>query len=324
MPELQDAFRSDAQIAADFLAYWQAELSADVAYAVAPTRLKGGADARLYRYQLVGEEPKVLRVLRPAHQVQELAYHQFVHQTLNQQGLKAPLIEHVCGDPSVLGGVFAVMELVPGQPLGVQPAEIQASVLGESMARMHGLDVRPFVDTFRRAGIADEHFLFPAMLQGIFERIEQTMPWAAELIGWLRDQLPLADLDRAVIHGDYHANNVMVEHGTVTGVLDWGFAIADPAVDLANLTNDYLVFARQLDPAVSLPVREQFVDGVFNAYAAIRPVHQERIQAFRVLHLLGALMGAATGPEFMRRPESRRDYLAFLEQTTGLTLSPPA
>ena len=143
------------------------------------------------------------------------------------------------------------------------------------------------------------------------------------MIGWLRDQLPLADLDRAVIHGDYHGNNVMLEHGAVTGVLDWGFAIADPAVDLANMTNVYLVFAQQLDPGVSPHVREQGVDGVFKAYEAFRPVNQKRIQAFRVLHLFGAFAGAATGPEFMRRPESRREYLSLIEQTTGFTLSPP-
>ena len=62
---------------------------------------------------------------------------------LNQEGLKSPVIQHVCGDPSVLGGVFEVMDLLPGQPLGAQPPQIHALVLGESMARMHALIVSP-------------------------------------------------------------------------------------------------------------------------------------------------------------------------------------
>ncbi|WP_415409589.1 hypothetical protein ACLM45_12610 [Synechococcus sp. A10-1-5-9] len=63
IPVFDAEFRSDAQIAVDFLAYWQSELTGDVASALAPMRLKGGADARLYRYQLVGEKPSVLLVL---------------------------------------------------------------------------------------------------------------------------------------------------------------------------------------------------------------------------------------------------------------------
>ena len=82
--------RSDQQIAADFLTYLQSESSDRVAYEVEPMRLRGGCDARLYRYKLIDEEPKVLRVLRPEREVEELMHHQLVHRTLNQQGLKTP------------------------------------------------------------------------------------------------------------------------------------------------------------------------------------------------------------------------------------------
>ena len=155
---LEPEFRSDQQITADFFAYLQSESSDRVAYEVEPSRLTGGFDARLYRYKLVGQEPKVLRVLRPAREVEELMYLQQVHQTLSQYGLKAPVIRHVCGDKSVLGGVFPVMDLMPGEPLFEQKPEVFASVLGESMARMHELDVGPIVDSFRRDGVPDERF----------------------------------------------------------------------------------------------------------------------------------------------------------------------
>ena len=75
------------------------------------------------------------------------------------------MIRHVCGDKSVLGGVFAVMDLMPGEPLFEQKPEAFASVLGESMARMHELDVGPIVDLFRRAGVPDEMFLSPFLHQ---------------------------------------------------------------------------------------------------------------------------------------------------------------
>ena len=114
----------------------------------------------------------------------------------------------------------------------------------------------------------------------------------------------------------------MFENGSVTGILDWAFRISDPAVDLANMMNDYLLFARQIDHDVPLCTWKQIVDGALKAYQGIRPLNHERIKAFRVLHLLGILFGAAKGPEFMRSPESQRDYVAFIEQTTGLKVSP--
>ena len=107
-------FRSDQQIAADFLSYLQSDSAEHVVYEIEPTRLIGGMDARLYRYKLVGQEPRVFRILPPAREVEELLHHQFVHQTLNQCGLSAPVIHRVSGDKSVVGGVFAVIDLLPG------------------------------------------------------------------------------------------------------------------------------------------------------------------------------------------------------------------
>ena len=326
MQTLESEIKSDQQIAADVLSYLQSESSDRVAYEVEPTRLTGGFDARLYRYKLVGQEPRVLRILRPEREVEELLHLQLVHQILNQQGLKTPVIHRVCGDQSVLGGVFAVMDLVPGQPLDQQDPEVFVSVLGESMARMHELDVRPVVEALRRAGVPDARFLSPATQHKALDFFEQKTPWAADLMAWLRDHLPLDGENLAVIHGDYHGHNVMFDNGAISGVLDWAFCISDPAVDLAHTMNDYLIVPRQIDPAISPHVCEQINEGFLKAYQSIRPLNQERIKACRVFHLFSFLAAgvAGVGPEFMRKPESQRDYLSFIEQATGLTLSPSA
>ena len=318
--------RSDQKIAADFLSFLQSDSSDRVAYEVEPTRLTGGFDARMYRYKLIDQEPRVLRILRPERDVEELLYLQVVHRILNQQGLKTPVIHRVCGDQSVLGGVFAVMDLVPGQPLDQQDPEVYMSVLGESMATMHGLDVRPVVKSLRQAGVPDERFLSPSLHRKRLDLAEQKIPWASDLIGWLRDRLPLNGENLAVIHGDYHGRNVMFENGSISGVLDWAFCISDPAVDLAHTMNNYLIVPRQIDPAMSPQFWEQINEGFLKAYQTIRPLNHERIKACRVFHLFFFLAAGAAGvgPEFMRKPESQRDYLAFIEQTTGLRLSPSA
>ena len=323
---LEPEFRSDQQITADFLSYLQSQWSDCVAYGVEPTRLTGGADARLYRYKLIDQEPKILRILRPARAVEELLHHQVVHQILNQQGLNAPVIHHVCADKSVLGGVFAVMELVPGQTVFGLAPELHAKAVGESMASMHALDVRPIVESFRQAGVPDERFLDPFVRQKAFDFFEEKTPWAADLMTWLRDHLPLDGVNLAVIHGDYHGGNLMFENGALSGVLGWSFCISDPAVDLAHTMNDYLVFIPQIECGMSSHLWEQIMDGVLQAYQAIRPLNHEHIKACRVFHLFGALTAglAGGGIEFMRKPESQRDYVSFIEQATGIRLAPSA
>ena len=323
---LEPEFRSDQQITADFLTYLQSEFSDRVSYEVEPSRLTGGADARLYRYKLIDQEPRVLRILRPAREVAELLHHQVVHQILNQQGLNAPMIHHVCADKSVLGGVFAVMELVPGQTVFGLAPELHAKAVGESMATMHELDVRPIVESFRQSGVPDERFLDPFVRQKAFDFFEEKTPWAADLMTWLRDHLPLDCGNLAVIHGDYHGGNLMFENGALSGVLDWSFCISDPAVDLAHTMNDYLVFIPQIECGMSSHLWEQIMDGVLQAYQATRPLNHEHIKACRVFHLFGALTAglAGGGIEFMRKPESQRDYLSFIEQATGIRLSPSA
>ena len=321
---LEPEFRSDQQITADFLSYLQSESSDCVSYEVEPWRLTGGLDARLYRYKLVGQGPRVLRILRPVREVEELLRHQVVHQILNQQGLKVPVIHHVCADKSVLGGVFAVMDLVPGQTVFELTPEHHAKVLGESMARMHDVDVRPIVEALRRAGVPDEKFLSPAVHQKALDFFEEKTPWAADLMAWLRDHLSLDVENLSVIHGDYHGGNVMFEHGSISGVLDWGFCISDPAIDLAHTMNLYLIACPQVDPAFLPHVCDKTLNGVLKAYQAIRPVNHERIKVFRVAHLFSFLAAGAAGvgPEFLRKPSSQCEYLAFIERTTGLTLHP--
>ena len=323
---LEPEFRSDQQITADFLAYLQSESSDRVNYEVEPSRLTGGADARLYRYKLIDQEPRVLRILRPAREVAELLHHQVVHQILNQQGLNAPMIHHVCADKSVLGGIFAVMELVPGQTVFGLAPELHAKAVGESMATIHELDVRPIVESFRRAGVPDERFLDSFVRQKALGFFEEKTPWAADLMAWLRDHLPLDAENLAVIHGDYHGGNLMFKNGSLSGVLDWSFCISNPAVDLAHTMNDYLVFIPQIGWGMSSHLWEQIMDGVLQAYQAIRPLNHEHIKACRVFHLFGALTAglAGGGIEFMRKPESQRDYLSFIEQATGIRLSPSA
>ena len=313
---------SDQTIATEFLSYLRSEGSEEVVYDVAPTPLSGGKDARIYHYKLVGKDPMVLRLLRPNRGAAELFYLQTIHSVLKQHGVKTPLIHRVCEDKSILGGVFALMDRLPGKILSEQTLETQARVIGESMAKLHELDAMPIHEELMASGLKDVDYLSPAMILNRLALFENNEPWAVELVRWFRDHLPLAAKDLSIIHGDYHANNLLYENGSLTGLLDWSFCIADSALDLACTMNVYLIYLYQFNEDAPPQFGDQFTKAILNAYQNIRPVNHERIRVYRALSLLNLLCSSQFLPERMQRPASQRDYATFIEQITGLIVSP--
>src|SRR5262249_44542216 len=52
---------------------------------------------------------------------------------------------------------------------------------------------------------------------------------------WLFDHRPTTEQRRVICHGDFHPQNILMAHGTVTGVIDWPIAtVAEPAFDVAS------------------------------------------------------------------------------------------
>ena len=308
-------------VGTDLLTYLRSELpDKKIAYEIAPRPLVGGNDSRIYHYKLQGKQPRVLRILRPNREAGELLYLQSVYQTLSHHGMNVPLIHRVCEDKSVLGGCFAVMDLLPGKTLSVQEPEVQAQVLGESMANMHDKEVMSIVDELRESGIPDQHFLSPDLLKNWLDSLEKNYPWTSEHVGWLRERLPLSSGELSIVHGDYHPGNLIFEEGLVTGVLDWGFCVADPAMDLAHITNLCLLFMHHFFKDIPLEFCEQYLEKIFNAYSQIRPVNHDRIHVFRVLELLRLLCFADKIPEQLQSSEAQQGYVAFIEDATGLPL----
>ncbi|WP_231884242.1 phosphotransferase family protein [Synechococcus sp. MIT S9504] len=307
-------------VSARFLSYLHSERTDITTYEIAPTPLTGGIDSRIYQYKLEGKQPKVLRILPSTRDAKELFHLQTVYKTLSIHGINVPLIHSVCDDKSILGGCFAVMDLLPGSTLSAQEPEIQANVIGKTMANMHNLEVNPIIDELKESGIPEEHFLSPAVLKNQLNVFEENYPWTSEHIYWLRDRLPLAGGKLSIIHGDYHAGNLMFEDGLVTGVLDWNFLIADPAIDLAHVVNLCLLYAHHVIKGLTMDFLENYRAQVLKSYCKIMPVDNELIKAFRVLELLKVLCFSDKMPEQFQSAQAQRDFIDFIEGVTGLPL----
>lgn len=155
-----------------------------------------------------------------------------------------------CGDESVLGAAFYLMEPVDGfNPVGTLPephassADIQHAM---GLALVDGIAALGRLD-YRAVGLAD--FGKP---DNFLER--QVSRWGAQLAsyadlpGWSADGLPAVDRIAAwlennrpagftpgIMHGDYHLANVMYRHDgpQLAAIIDWELAtIGDPLLDL--------------------------------------------------------------------------------------------
>ncbi|HLA77960.1 MAG TPA: phosphotransferase [Vicinamibacteria bacterium] len=149
----------------------------------------------------------------------------------------------LCGDESVLGTAFYLMDYVEGRILwdsslpGMAPEERRAifAEMNRVIAALHGVD-------YRAAGLADY-----GKAGNYFER--QIERWtkqyrAAEterieamdnLIAWLPAHRPAGD-ETSIVHGDYRIDNLIFhpKEPRILAVLDWELStLGHPMADLA-------------------------------------------------------------------------------------------
>jgi aminoglycoside phosphotransferase (APT) family kinase protein len=206
-----------------------------------PAPIRGGYDTQIFSFRLTSavalppfSAPLILRVLGPQHAPARVLREQAVQNALVAQGYPAPRVLAACADPAPLGGAFLVMERMPGRPmLEVRKWDI-VSVLVKTQLRLHDLDE----EALRRAvgeGASGDMPSFVSVLAELSRRVAgRPLEGLAPAMQWLHEHRP-PEASRAVIcHGDFHPQNILMDGGAVTGVLDWPNAVlADPAYDVA-------------------------------------------------------------------------------------------
>jgi aminoglycoside phosphotransferase (APT) family kinase protein len=159
---------------------------------------------------------------------------------LHQAGYPVPAILLSETDSSVLGRPFTIMEKLEGRPLWPVLSEAttsQASHLldqfGSLLARLHQLDWRPFTEQ------ADLYEANPmAILDELFASSRQLyMQFGVEgflaIVDWLESHKSDIIVQPAIVHLDFHANNVFLCHDDHLAVIDWTqVAVSDYRADL--------------------------------------------------------------------------------------------
>lgn len=171
--------------------------------------------------------------------------------------VRVPAVVAVCEDPDVIGAPFYLMERVAGVVVrDTLPAWLDESAqrllgldLVDALAEVHRVDPAPFVAAGlgRPRGYLDRQLRrWAGQREGIQTAVAATGRQARELPDydavrdWLRERLP-DEAPRAVVHGDYKLDNVIVAGAgaadvRVAAVVDWEMAtVGDPRADLGYL-----------------------------------------------------------------------------------------
>jgi aminoglycoside phosphotransferase (APT) family kinase protein len=199
---------------------------------------------------------------------------------------------YLCADvPEVGSTPFIVMQRLPGRPLGElaldYPDQIGAWVEQASalMVRLHSINWQTGFDFFQ-----------PPM--SVLEFAERQLKWwsiqaqksgatrAAAGFAWLKLNVYRARdcAQQALVHRDFHPNNLMASGDHITGVVDWGeLTIADPAVDVAWTR---MVLATEVDAALA--------DAFCAAYLRRHPDVSDTLQFWEVLSACKRLTALAS------------------------------
>lgn len=188
---------------------------------------------------------------------------------LDPTRVATPAPVHLCGDSSVLGTPFSMIEHVPGEPIGWDeslPVGYRTDrarrrvgrLLIDELGTLHAVDANRFEGVCGRVSLREQVDRTLEQLEAATSTTghDPTRLW--RVADWLRENVP-EQTEPALTHGDYKPDNVLLrwtERPAVGAVIDWETAkVRDPLTELGY----FLFYWREAsDPAPDLgPVTER-------------------------------------------------------------------
>ena len=317
-------------LSSKFIAYLRVQLgSPGLDFAAPLTRLQGGYETAIYRFELDGapaelDKPLVLRLYPSFYGTGSATWESTLQNVLASQKYPVAKAHMLCTDLSVLGGAFFIMDHLPGQTLAMA---LQAEVpepLGKFHAELHNLDPAPLIAMLREKGIDGDAYRLESRFDWLKSKATE-QPWLHQAVDWLLEHRPPEPARLSICHGDFHPFNIMYVDGAVSGVLDWGgFSIADPAYDIGNTLVLIAVAFRHL--AASIPGVppidfDRMVERYLAAYRIYRPLEDTNLDYYQVRRCVMALAQGVEGQKIWQHPLIVRDLLAFIRQVSGIQIT---
>jgi aminoglycoside phosphotransferase (APT) family kinase protein len=195
------------------------------------TLQEGGGDPKAYVLRLHPGDGSKSKMMREANGLG----------LLRQAGYPVPAMLLYEPDASFLGSPFTILEKLEGRSMwpvlaGAEPEYARQLLDGFSslLARLHRLDWRPFTDQAAHfehnpGAVLDDHL---ADMRALFQKF--AMGGFLPIVDWLENQRSAIRFQPAVVHLDFHANNVFVCQDGHLAVIDWTqITVSDFRTDLS-------------------------------------------------------------------------------------------
>jgi aminoglycoside phosphotransferase (APT) family kinase protein len=296
------------------------------------TQLQGGFETYIYRFKLNSvhnelSKPLILRLYPQSSGTINAIWESIVQNVLAGEGYPVARAHFTCADKSILGGAFFVMDFLPGKPMITAPIEIIPEMLGKTHATLHGIDPEPLIKSLSEHGIDKNVCRFSTKIDWLKD-MARKLPWIRDGVDWLVKNRPPEPASLAVCHGDFHPNNILIQDGKITGVLDWGnFAIADPALDIANtivlITIPFKHIASTLEQAFSSLDWEMAAELYLDAYRSQSLLDSTHLDYYRANRCVNALIQGFEGQEVWQHPVIVKDLIKYIHKITGIRIRMP-
>lgn len=298
------------------LEYFRAEFdNRKVSYLSIPQKFPRGAETQVYKFQLKNaptelSRPLVLRVYQQHSQDTRAILEGTVQNYLVENDYPAPKVHYICTDDSKIGLPFIIMNYVPGELLGQYERNVPQT-MAELSLNLHRIDSESLRKTLLSKGIEEKYFT------GLGEREDyvqsKNIEWLMPGLDWIHENKP--QTENVICPGDLHANNIKMENGEVSGVLDWAGLIDDPCRDIGSILILYTVMAPCNMPNRRSELKTRVMT-YLDLYLAERWLDSWKLEYYQAVRCFCVMVDYEYG---FQRVLSSRMHIACLERFKEIT-----
>jgi aminoglycoside phosphotransferase (APT) family kinase protein len=285
------------------------------------SQIRGGNEAYLYRFHVKGisgmDKPQVLRLFPSFYGKEKANWEAMIQNLLYERGVPVPRAFLSSQDMDILGGSFLVMDFVEGETIDPGDDPEVLKLAARTQAKLHELDGKPISNAIRALGHSEISHSITGRLNWLLDRAKK-YPQLSEIFSWVVDNMPSLPEKLSVVHGDFHAMNLLIDEGEVVAILDWsGFIIGDPMAGLGWTLGITLATVPNNVPKVLI---NDLIQNYLTEYGTYMPIDNERLNYFVVFRLAMALVEGLDGQEWWTQPYIVQNILNEVESRTGINV----
>ena len=309
------------KISSRLLEYLRTELkNPDLNYRTAPTQIGQGFETFSYKFQLENardELGKSLKLRLFPETIEKTAYKEgTIQNLLLENDFPVARAHIICENKKQLGGEFTISDFLPGKTLAeALPFEEEPEALADIHVLLHQIDSSKIVEALKLSTVSPEWYDGTIWSDTRGENIQ----WLQPAVRWIKENEPVI-YRNVLCHGDFHSNNVLVESGRVSGVLDWSAAqIGEPERDVSSTMTVMMAYGPLFH---SEKESKWFTENYLEAYRRRMKVDQEKLEYYEAVNCIGYLDAMETGGNQDTPPEVRKRLVDRFKEISGVTLQP--